>query len=452
MKQSLLLLSLALALVLALAARLSAQQNSSVVSTPHALPSGGTTAGPALRAFRDGELVVSVQALPGMPISYVSDWVTGRLGAMMPVAGDTFQLTFIDNGSRQPSPEYLWFTTDRTGSSALMIREAGQADRLLPEIPLVTEEVTWRHGDVTLTGLLVSPKGTSPRPAVVFLHGSGDATRGTFPSYAGLFASRGIASLSYDKRGTGGSTGNWQTSTLEELAGDAREGIALLRTRSNIDPARIGTLGTSQGPWLSALLLAADPTLAFSIATSGGGVSGGDQEIYRRVRLVADSGFPPAEVAGAKEYITAYFEYLKSGGSDSVRFRPIFQRYANAGWLGLISPVKDPTVGDWPPARKVFAKDLALPLPELYAKIHQPMLALYGNDDKAVPTSVAIEHLQRELPGGTTGQLTTKMLTEANHQFLLPATAGDIPRLHPAYIRTIITWLTQVVDPARPTR
>lgn len=443
-------------LIVMFAATPLAAQHNPPTSTPRAAaapvqPTPVSSVAAPLRVFRDGDLVVSVQALPGMPISYASDWVTGRLGAMMPVAGDTFQLTAIEGRGRQPSPEYLWFTTDRAGKPALMIREAGRPNRLLSEIPLITEEVTWQNGDVKLAGLLVSPKDQGPRPAVVFLHGSGDATRGTFPSYAGLFASRGIASLSYDKRGTGGSTGNWQTSTLEEIAGDARTGIALLRTRPNIDAARIGTLGTSQGPWLSAILLAADPTLAFSISTSGGGVTGAEQEIYRRVRVVADSGYPPAEVAGAKEFITAYFEYLKSGGRDSLIFRPIFQRYANAKWLGLIAPSNDPTVGEWPAVRKVFAKDLAIPLAQLYGKIHQPMLALFGNDDKAVPTSVAIEHLQRELPGGMSGQLTAKMLTEANHQFLLPAAPGDIARLHPAYIRTIITWLSDQLKLGSPT-
>lgn len=400
-----------------------------------------TTPDAPLRVFRDGDQVVSVQRLSGMPVLFASDWTTGRIGALMPYSGDTLRLTYIERGARLPSPELLWFGTNSGGEPVLRIREPGHADRILSEMPLRIEEVSFTNGGVSLTGLFVAPTGTTPRPGVVFLHGSGPATRGSFPSYAGLLASHGIASISYDKRGTGGSTGNWETSTLEELAGDGMAAVRFLRGRPEIDARRVGTFGTSQGPWLSAIMLAADSTLAFSVSTSGGGVTGAEQEIYRRVRLVADSGYSAAEVAAARELITAYFEYLKSDGRDSLVFRPMFARHASARWLNLIAPTSDPTVGEWPAARRVFARDLALPLPQLYARIRQPMLALFGEDDSAVPPSVAIDHLEDQLPGGRSGQLTTRLLIGANHSFVLPATAGDMPRLHPDYAETIVQWL-----------
>jgi S-formylglutathione hydrolase len=80
-------------------------------------------------------------------------------------------------------------------------------------------EVSFRNGSVELRGTLLVPDGEGPMPAIVFLHGSGPQTRGGFRTYAVEFARLGIASLYFDKRGSGESGGSWVNSSMEDLVG-----------------------------------------------------------------------------------------------------------------------------------------------------------------------------------------------------------------------------------------
>ncbi len=58
-------------------------------------------------------------------------------------------------------------------------------------------------GKTTLAGTLTVPPGVGAHPAVVYLSGSGPTLREESHWLDGLFVSRGIAVLAYDKRGVG---------------------------------------------------------------------------------------------------------------------------------------------------------------------------------------------------------------------------------------------------------
>lgn len=76
------------------------------------------------------------------------------------------------------------------------------------------KEVRFSNGEITLSGTVYLPSKTGPHPAVVFIHGDGPDIREGYRFFAELFARRGIAALIYDKRGTGASTGDWQSHDL----------------------------------------------------------------------------------------------------------------------------------------------------------------------------------------------------------------------------------------------
>jgi hypothetical protein len=59
--------------------------------------------------------------------------------------------------------------------------------------------------------------------------------------------SQGIAVLSFDKRGTGESSGNWIKSSYSDLKNDLNEGMNFLKTKDLIDENNIGLFGISQG-------------------------------------------------------------------------------------------------------------------------------------------------------------------------------------------------------------
>ena len=93
------------------------------------------------------------------------------------------------------------------------------------------EEVTFKNGAVTLAGTLSIPEGKGPFPAFVMVTGSGLQNRDEelfgfkpFAVITDYLVRRGIATLRYDDRGAGGSTGNIAMATTADFA-------ALIRVR-----------------------------------------------------------------------------------------------------------------------------------------------------------------------------------------------------------------------------
>jgi hypothetical protein len=158
-----------------------------------------------------------------------------------------------------------------TGATRLSWRQRGAPPRAGRLAGLRREDVSFKNRNVTLAGRVVLPPGNEPHPAIVFVHGSGPGSREELVTQADFFALNGIASLVYDKRGCGASTGDIETAEFSDLAGDALAALALLQKRGDIDPARVGLWGISQGGWLVAEAASLSPDVAFIISESGPG-------------------------------------------------------------------------------------------------------------------------------------------------------------------------------------
>lgn len=136
------------------------------------------------------------------------------------------------------------------------------------------EEVIVGQGEWQLPGTLTLPNGSGPFPAVVLVHGSGPNDRDesigpnrVFKDLAWGLASQGIAVLRYEKRTREYAekfTPDVQRSLTvqEEVIDDALAGVALLRSRPEIDPARVYLAGHSLGALLAPRIAAQSEDLA----------------------------------------------------------------------------------------------------------------------------------------------------------------------------------------------
>lgn len=129
---------------------------------------------------------------------------------------------------------------------------------------------TFRSDGITLVGTLTLPTSDTPVPAAVLVSGSGPIDRdsnmkrarlGVMQQVAEHLAAQGIASLRYDKRGVGGSDGDYKAAGLFDNVTDARAAVAALRDRPEIAPRSIFVVGHSEGA-LIATELATDEALA----------------------------------------------------------------------------------------------------------------------------------------------------------------------------------------------
>ncbi len=121
---------------------------------------------------------------------------------------------------------------------------------------------------VVLAGSLELPNGLAPCPVVVVVLGTGPWTRGGFADIRTRLRAHGIATLIYDKRGQGRSSGAF-VDTLPAMERDVAAAVAFLRTRPGIDASKIALLGISQGAVAAPEVASHDPAIAAVVALSG---------------------------------------------------------------------------------------------------------------------------------------------------------------------------------------
>ena len=133
-----------------------------------------------------------------------------------------------------------------------------------------------------LTGTLLVP-GARPAPAALLISGSGPLDRDSntkrlqidvMRQVADYLATIGIASLRYDKRGVGASSGNYHSTGFHDNIADARSALETLRARPEIDADRIVVVGHSEGALIAAELAAADTGLTGAVLLAGAAQTG----------------------------------------------------------------------------------------------------------------------------------------------------------------------------------
>jgi pimeloyl-ACP methyl ester carboxylesterase len=137
------------------------------------------------------------------------------------------------------------------------------------------QDVTFVSQGDTLAGSIVNPK--KPFAAVVIVHGSDPVKREM--EFAKLLAARGIAVLTYDKRGVGASggtyvgptvgTNNIDTTNLNLLAHDASTALNTFRTFLKNEELPIGLIGFSQAGWVIPLTAEMNKNVNFMVIFSG---------------------------------------------------------------------------------------------------------------------------------------------------------------------------------------
>jgi acetyl esterase/lipase len=186
----------------------------------------------------------------------------------------------------------------------------------------VGEELHFRSGDFELVGDLRLPPGDGKHPAVIMVHGDGQATReGAVPfgPTIGILQRNGYAVFSWDKPGSGASTGEFDGEyTLTQRAAILAEAIEVLAEHPAIDSTRIGLWGISQAGWVMPLALELGDDVAFLIVLSGGGEDSIEQMVYQFGQRLLVAGTSPEEVALFEQYgsqalkTTLYTEYREA--------------------------------------------------------------------------------------------------------------------------------------------
>ena len=274
--------------------------------------------------------------------------------------------------------------------------------------PYATEEVSFTNGDAVLKGTLTLPENCDRKtPVLIMVTGSGLQNRDEelfshkpFAVIADAFARAGIATLRYDDRGFGESTGDVVLCTTEDLKNDALAGTRLLRERFD----KVGVLGHSEGGSI-ALMLAADKQVDFAISLAGMIVSGAETLLEQNRLALKSAGLPESEVETYCRLLSDTFEAIKKGS-------PLPSPDAYALSDALIQNYLAASQQFSTPYMKYF---ITLDLSQKLSSVTCPVMALNGTKDTQVQCDRNIEALKAGLPFG--GKNLVRAEEGLNHLF-----------------------------------
>ncbi len=345
-------------------------------------------------------------------------------------------------------------------------RVAGQAEAVLkrPQTPVKPypyreEEVTFDDaaGQVKLAGTLTLPQGAGPFPAVVLVAGSGPNTRNEpimahqlFLVLADHLTRHGIAVLRYDKRGVGASTGDYAKATTQDFANDADAAAAWLRGRKEIDPAKVGLIGHSEGGLIVPMVAVADPRIDFIVMMAGPGVDG-EKVLSEQGRLISKamglSAETVAKSSAVRDQLIAIVRAEPDPAVAAVKMRAVMAGPAKA--QGMSDAAIDAQIAvlntDW--FRYFFNYD---PAPGL-RKVRQPVLAMIGSKDLQVPPDQNLPALRAALTHNPDAEIDE--LPSLNHLFQTAKTGaigeyGEIEEtIAPVALDTMTVWIVKHVGP-----
>ena len=370
------------------------------------------------------------QGARGIPIVVERD-ATGKITIKIPSIGATYE-------GQWTSVEIVG-TFRQWGTSLPLTLVPGEEKVNRPQtpkapFPYTTEEVSFTNGDAVLRGTLVLPAGYSKKtPVLIMVTGSGLQNRDEeifehkpFAVIADALARAGIATLRYDDRGFGESTGDIINCTTQDLKNDALSGIQLLRERFD----KVGVIGHSEGGTI-ALLLAAEGDADFIVSLAGNVVSGAETLLWQNRIALSGAGVPAETV---DTYCKALAEAFETGHVGNYDLPEGLKQNLSMAIMQLQTPYL-----------KYFLK---LDTRPVLGKITCPVLALNGSKDQQVNPNANLEALRKGLPAATPAQI--GCIEGLNHLFQ-PCTTGAATEykeievtIAPEVLAKLVEWLSAI--------
>lgn len=323
--------------------------------------------------------------------------------------------------------------------------DADGQHRNLRRIAIARVPFAVRSGDVTLAGEIVRRVDRAPAGGIVIVHGSNDEPRTMFGPWLAYLAARGWAVAVFDKRGSGKSTGDWRTGDFTTLASDVRAVGKFLRAQDGLAAKPVGLLGISQAGWIMPLA-AEDGGFDFIVSLAGAGVTPAEQTLEFTERQLEAYELPKNEIAAA----LAYYRLDLDVSTGRKPWRAIDAAYRKAAaekaeWL-LAPPAPENS-----PERGFLGRIAAFDPAPHWAKLHIPVLALFGGKDFVVPEDPNRMLLEKQLAANGNPLTEVVTIADVNHVGMI-ATTGTIaeyPALDhfdPAYFAAFGDWLEKIAN------
>jgi len=268
-----------------------------------------------------------------------------------------------------------------------------------------TEEIEYDHGDIHISARIYIPPGEGKFPAVVLVPSAEPDTKDTYSEYAEHFASHGIVTISYDKRGSGNTNGNIWKADFDDLLGDALAGIGYLKYLPYVDTTRMGFLGHSQGGMYIFKSEKVSDDVAFVIDLSGSPNTPLSQSHYNISSKIAEYGGTPDYADSLAVLMDRYIVYLKTrtnyesikSSHDRLIVHPQKPVADKINYFTQFTYLKPPD--SLPPFDDMemypFMRSNDFEPGVFYPGLSIPALVVYGGKDRVIPSAVCAQRARQ---------------------------------------------------------
>lgn len=339
-------------------------------------------------------------------------------------------------------------TFSQMGHSFPLILKRGEIKMNRPQTPqppfeYTTQEVVFHNkgidaktglptegGEAWLGGTLTYPKGfKTGMPVILMVTGSGQQNRDEelmghkpFLVIADYLARHGIATLRYDDRGVGKSTGNMAMITLQSNMLDAEAGIDYLKSTKKF--GKIGVLGHSEGGIIS-YMLAARGKADFVVSLAGPVLPGDSVLLMQNRDVLTTAGLDKDNVEKYATALSRVFKYRMSEQKMKFSDKP-----------ESLVPMLTMDIALLPELRKNLIETVKMvdspwlvsylkydPATDI-RKINSPVMLIIGDNDKQVNATANIQAAGNNLPKAVKAKSLLKAYPTLNHLFQ-PAETGS---------------------------
>ena len=269
---------------------------------------------------------------------------------------------------------------------------------------LPSESVTFESSDGTvLAGTLLKPDSEPPYSAVVMLHGSGPENR-SGPGYrilSNAIARSGVAVLFYDKRGTGESSGDFDSALYRDFITDGIAAVQYLANREDVDASRVGLHANSEGGWFAPEIAVRTGQIAYIFNRVSPAFSWIDTNLWETRNDMLAAGIAEDDVQPLLDITLRRWQYYIDAAADpSLAAGPV-RDAINAELQRVIDEI--PGAASEVPASLApydevayegYAADIGYdPVPWL-EQLDIPMIYTFGGTDINIPTSQCVTFLE----------------------------------------------------------
>jgi pimeloyl-ACP methyl ester carboxylesterase len=314
---------------------------------------------------------------------------------------------------------------------------------------LIREEARIVDAPGGALGVSLYFSGTAQQATVILIHGN-DAEAREMGFLIPYFVLNGLNVISYDQRGTGKSSGNWQQNGPAQRAVDVEAVYDAYTSNPHVDAKRMGVWGFSNGGWTAPIVATTRP-LAFMLLKSGPAESIETNICYTVEQRLPHKHYDAEAATLATNTWRAFVRALSGTGTWDTA-RELYAAAKAKPWFAdsylpdFIPP--DSPIPPAPETAEALRRFILFDPTETLLKVRTPTLALFGALDRNVDVAHDPALFRSAFARAGMDDFTVHVYPDAGHTLKVSATGfngepSEPERLTEGYPKVMIQWMRQ---------